>query len=219
VVALIRYSFARTLHGQRYLAPVLLYVIALGTFTVRDTGTLTSIYAVVAGILLVCSAWLTTTVVNAEDPIHRAVAVVSAGGSRRVLAAEATLSLLLSAGVLTAVGMVLPLLDGRHTVTGNGLLVGLEALLTCAILGVGVGLICSRLVIPRPAVSLIASLLLVIVLLLTRWLPPVNPMLRLLSGPETAGHEILTVSLYLLLAAVLCAAAATATHLTATRRD
>lgn len=218
MVALIRYSLALMLHGQRYLAPVLLFIATLATFTINDGGPLAGTYVVCAGAVLICSCWLTVTIVNAEDPVRRSITIVNAGHSRRVLLALINLALLLSLA-LTSVGMVFPLVSGRHVITAAGLLVGLQAQLTCGSVGIAVGLFCSRLVIPRPGYSLIVALVTIIAVPLTRGLPPINPMLRLMSSDRPAAQQIPSIAGYLAVGVVLLLISGFVTQFIAARRD
>lgn len=218
MIALMRYQLATMLHGQRYLAPVLLFLALLSVFTINDQGSLSNIYVVCASAVLVCTAWLTITLLNAEDPVHRAITIVNANGSRRVLLAGVQLALLLGLA-LTAVGTVFPLESGRHPVTGAGLLLGVEAQVVSSCVGVGIGLLCSRLMIRRSGYSLIAALVLVAAVSLIPGLPPVNPMLRLMSDDRPAATLVPAVSGFLLVGVLLLAVTVIATHAVTTRRD
>ena len=218
MIALIRYQLAALLHGQRYLAPVLLFLVALSVLTINDQGPLTGSYVVSAGSLLIAMCWLTVTIVNHEDPVRRAITGVTAGGSGRVLLAEILLSLLAGA-LLTGVGLVFPIVAGQHVWTGEDVAAGLLALLTSVLAGTAVGLACSRLVVPRPGYSLLLALVVVIALPITPGLPPVNPMLRILSGAHPPRDQLAPLAGCLAIAAVLLVAAAAGARLVAERRD
>jgi hypothetical protein len=183
-----------------------------------DAGPVTQIYGPVAGVLFVCSAWLTITLINVEDPVRRTVTVVNASGSRAVLAATVLVALatcMLVSGVL----LFLPMLLGDHQVTGTDVLIGVLAQFTAASAGVAVGLVSSRLVIPRPGHGLLVALALVALFILAKGLQPVNPMIRLLANnsssqvllPATATHAAIAVALLLLSASL--------TQFIAVRRD
>ncbi|GAA5185227.1 hypothetical protein GCM10023322_28530 [Rugosimonospora acidiphila] len=217
MLALIRYALASLIHSQRYLAPALLYLVVLATFTINDQGTLAGVYVVSAGALLVCGTWLTVTIVNLDDPVQRAITVSAAGRSRRVLAASVGLAVLVCV-VLAGVGLVFPLLSGHHVITSAGLVTGAEAELACAFAGIAVGLLCSRLVVGRPGYSLILALGLVLALPLVR-IPPINPMLRSMSGDGPAGHLVLPIAADLTVCVILSLASALVTQYFAVRRD
>ena len=114
--ALIRYNLAGVLHGQRYLGPLLFFIIVLSVFTLNDPGALTATYVVSVGSLLITMCWLTVTIVNREDPVRRAIQSVVSRGSGRVLLADLLLALLFGAA-LTGVGLVLPIFTGTHVWT------------------------------------------------------------------------------------------------------
>jgi hypothetical protein len=215
--ALIRYYLAATVHGQRYLAPLLLDLAVLSVFTINDAGPLTGSYVVSAASLLLTSCWLTVTIVNLEDPVRRAITLVAAGGAVRVLAAEAGLAVLAGV-VLIGVGTVFPILSGSHTVTFDGVAVGVLAQVTTTAVGIAVGLLCSRLVVPRPGYSLILALVVIVAVPLTPGLPPVHSMLRLMSS---AGGAVPTGPLIAdaAVAVVVLLAAFALTHRIAVRRD
>ncbi|AGL14046.1 hypothetical protein [Actinoplanes sp. N902-109] len=215
MTATIRYYLAATIHGQRYLGPLLLFGCALAVFTINDIGPLTGSYVVSAGSLLLAMCWLTVTIANLEDPARRAITVVTAGGPGRALAAVALLALL-AAGVLIGVGTVFPIVSGHHVVTGTAVVSGVLAQAVAAWVGIGVGLLCSRLVVPRPGYSLLLALAAVMAVPLVPGLPPVNPVLRLMSHDNVS---LLSLTGYLAIAGVVLLAAVTATHLLSVRRD
>jgi hypothetical protein len=218
MTALIRYHLAATVHAQRYLAPLLFYALVLTVFTVNDQGPLMGSYVVSAGGLLLTMCWLTITILNLENPVRRAVTVVTAGSAGRVLAAE-TLLALLAGVVLIGVGTVFPILSGEHTVTTAAVGAGVLASAVTTSMGVAVGLICSRSVVPRPGFSLLLALLVVIALPLTPGLPPINPMLIKLSSTGPPADRLPILTAYLALAAAVLALAFTVTRYFALRRD
>ena len=218
MTALLRYQLATTVHAQRYLAPLLFYALVLTVFTVNDQGPLVGSYVVSSGGLLLTTCWLTVTILNLENPVRRAVTVVTAGGAGRVLAGETSLSLLAGV-VLIAVGTIFPILSGEHVVTVAEVSVGVLAQAVTTCMGVAVGLICSRSLVPRPGFSLLLALLVVIALLLTRGLPPINPMLTMMSSLRSPTAQLPTLAAYLALAVVVMAAAFVVTRFCALRRD
>jgi hypothetical protein len=216
--ALIRYNLAAVVHGQRYLAPLLVFVIALSVFTINDQGPLTGSYVAAGGSLLIAMCWLTVTIVNHEDPVRRSVSIVLAGGSSRVLFAEVLLALL-AGTVLTVIGLIFPILSGQHTWTGADLAAGLLALLTTVFAGTAVGVLCSRLVVPRPGYSLVLALVVVIALPLTPGLPPVNPMLRTLASGRPPTGQLAPLAVDLLVSVMLLVICGAGARLVAVRRD
>lgn len=218
MTALVRYSLATVLHSQRYLAPVLLFLAALAVGTSNGSGPIVPSYALCAAALFICSAWFTVTLLNLDDPISRAITVVNAGRSRSVLIA-AVIAASLGSLLMAVVGLVFPLLTGDHQVSGTDLVVGAEAEVCCALTGIAVGLVCSRLVIRRPGYSLLAALALVMIMLLVRGLPPVNPMFRLMSGDTPPADLVGPITGYTAVALALLLACAAVTQYVATRHD
>ena len=181
MIALVRYMFTVLLLSQRYLAPLLLFLGLVAVLTSSDTGPLAATYAAVAGAMLVCSAWLTMALIGLEDPSHRSIVVVNAGSHLRVLlgtvGAVAVWCLL-----LTAAGLVLPLMFGGHTPHLADLVVGTEAQLTCAFAGMAIGLVCSRLVFRRQGYALVCALVLLLAALVGKGVSPVNILLTRLQN-------------------------------------
>jgi hypothetical protein len=92
--------------------------------------------------------------------------------------------------VMAAAALFFPLLVGVHPTSGTDLLVGFLAQLAAAGAGVIVGLFCSRQVLPRPGYSLLLAAVAVLALLLVRWIPPVNALIRLLAGGDPASAMV-----------------------------
>ncbi|MGH3854050.1 MAG: hypothetical protein ACRDR6_11245 [Pseudonocardiaceae bacterium] len=216
--ALIRYSFATMLHSQRYVAPVLLFMGIVGVLSSNDAGPLAPVYATCAAAMFVCATWLTIALISVDDSTHRAITVVSAGNSVRVLSATVAVAAL-SCLVLAVAGLVFPLLVGEHTVTALALFVGTEAQLTCAAAGIAIGLICSRLVMRRQGYSVIVALALIMIALLVPGLAPVNAMFKLMSTVTEPTELLVPVSGFLAIALVLLTVSAIATQCLTTRRD
>jgi hypothetical protein len=218
MIALVRYLAATLLHSQRYLAPVLLFAGAVGVFSSNDNGPLPPVYASCAAMLVVSAAWFAIALVSVEEPVHRAITVVTAGRAVRVLVATIVVALL-GGAAMAVIGLVVPLGFGDHPLSAVDLLVGMEAQLTAATAGVAVGLVCSRLVVRRPGYAAVLAIALVGVLLLTPGLPPVNAMLVLMGRVSAAPDLVLPLAGLLVVAAGLLAVAGAVTHAVSTRRD
>lgn len=217
MIALIRYTVASLLHSQRYLAPLLLYLGALGVLSTSDSGPLPPVYASFAGAMFVCSTWFTMALLSIEDPVHRAITVVSAGRSHRVLLASMSV-VALSCLVMTGAGLGIPMLMAGHPVTGLDLLVGTEAQLTCAAVGTAIGLLCSRPVLRRPGFALVVALGLMGLALFTPGLPPVNTVVRALGGATTSAGLLGPVTGLLALSLGVLAVSGVLTQIVVTRR-
>jgi hypothetical protein len=216
--ALIRYTAATLMHSQRYLAPVLLFAGAVGIFSSNDDGPLPPVYSSCAAMLFVAATWFTIALVSVEEPTHRAITIVSAGGARRVLVATIAVAVLGSLA-MSVIGLVLPLVFGNHPLSATDLVVGLVAQLTAAVTGIAIGLVSSRLVIRRQGYALVLALALVFPVLLTPGLAPVNSMLMLMGRVTVSGDLLVPLAGLFAVAVAVLAVAGTATHVVSTRRD
>jgi hypothetical protein len=218
VIPLVRYMFTVLLLSQRYLAPLLLFVGLTSVLTSNDTGPLTASYAAVAGVMLLCSTWITMALIGLEDPPHRSIVVVSAGSHRRALlgsvATAAVWCLLLS-----GVGLVLPLLFGTHTVRLADLALGTEAQLICAFTGMAIGLVCSRLVFRRQGYALVAALALLLAAMLGKGVSPVNIMLTDLQQATNSADVLGSAGVLLVAVAVLLAVGTAVTHVITVKKS
>lgn len=219
MTALVRYTVAVMLHSQRFLPPVLLFLICVGTFA-QGAGVepVVPIFATMTGVAFVCAAWLTIVLVNAEDPVQRAITVVNTGRSLPLLVAVVVV-VLATFAVLIAAVLALPLVLGNQRLHVVELVVGGLALLTGASFGVAVGLPTSRMVIRRQGYALMTTLILLLVFLLFRGLPPVNAVIVLLTQEGSAPADMLLPGLlYAVLAAAALAGSTAVTHLIIERR-
>jgi hypothetical protein len=217
-VALFRYFLSTFAHSQRYLAPVLLYIALIAVLTGSDSGPLVPVYATCSVAMFVCSAWLTVALLNTEDPVGRGILVVAAGASRAVLGAAVWLAFV-AVVVMAGVGLGYPLMSGSHASDGADLVVGIVALLTCGVMGMAVGLACSRTVIGRPGFSLVAATIMVGLWLLVPWLPPIHPLLRLLESGEPARQLLLRAIGWAAIGVAFLAASAAGTQYVTVRRS
>ncbi|MET8079215.1 hypothetical protein [Streptomyces sp. NPDC005303] len=216
MIALIRYLFTVLLLSQRQLAPLLLFVGLLAVLTSSDSGPLAATYGSVAGAMLVCSLWSTMALIGLEDRTHRSVVVVAAGSGLRVLLGSVCTALLWCLP-LTAAGLFLPLLFGSHTFTAADAVLGVEAQLTCALTGIAIGVLCSRLLFRRPGHALVAALLLLLAALLGRGVSPVNIMLGDLQNASDSAHLLGSTGVLLTVAAGVLAGAVAITQAVSVR--
>ena len=218
MTALIRYQFTVLLLSQRYLAPLLLFLGLVAVLTSSDTGPLAATYAAVAGAMLLCSVWLTTTLVGLEDQSHRSVVVVSAGSHLRVLLGTVG-AVAVWCLMLTAAGLVLPPLFGAHALGLADLTLGAEAQLTCAFAGMAIGLVCSRLVCRRQGYALVLALVLLLAALVGKGFSPVNIMLTRLQNVRSPTDALPATGIQLVAAVgVLAAGVAVTQTVTARKR-
>ncbi|MFI7117532.1 hypothetical protein [Amycolatopsis sp. NPDC049868] len=182
MLAMTRYYLALLGHSQRYLPAILAYV-AVNTVLYTDPKSpLLPQYGISAGSLLVVSCWLTIAMLDVEDPVQRLVTFSHARRRRSVLGG-ATLAVFGCATVLT---LVTVLWSGLRT---GGFSIGVFALGAgahglCALFGIAIGLPCSRLLVPRVGWSVLAAIFALAAVLLVKWLPLANPLLRALTSQQ-----------------------------------
>jgi hypothetical protein len=143
VISLVRYLAADVLRGQRYLAPLLVFLGVMGMLFSTDAGQPLEAYSGSSALLYPITAWMAVVVATSEDVVRREITVVSSGGWSRVLTASALVAMLfaLLMGLLAAVW---PVVTNPHPYTAGEFFVGLGAHTVCALLGVGVGLMFAR---------------------------------------------------------------------------
>ncbi|MFI9239229.1 hypothetical protein [Streptomyces sp. NPDC053079] len=218
MIALIRYTFSTVLHTQRYLAPVLLFTGLMGVLTVNGSGPLPPAYASSAGALFVCSTWLTIALMSLDDATQRAIVVISSGRSLKVLLAVIGTALL-SCLALMVFGLFFPLWVGSYDVTPVDLLLGMEAQLTCALVGIAIGVLCSRLVFRRQGYALVAALALVMGALFAKGMPPVNRLFNLMATTSDSAELLAPAGGMLAIAAAILAAFTAVTQYVAARKE
>jgi hypothetical protein len=205
--------------SQRYLPPTLIFLAALAVGTTSDNGPLQSSYAFCVLAMLVCTTWLTVSIINHEDPTQRRITLVMIGNSTKVLAM--TVAVILTWCVpLIVIGLCYPLITGKHVVTAGILTIGVVAHLTAALVGIAIGLLCSRLVIPRIGIAMLTAAAALLAVLLIRWISPIRALMSLLSNSNRSpADSALPLTLLALLSAALLAAALLTTRAIADRRE
>jgi hypothetical protein len=186
---MIRYHMALLGHSQRYLLPGLAYLAFLGVLY-NDDGASAALpeFAVSAGAMMVLACWLTITLVDAEDPVQGLITRVHA---RRlsIVVGGIVGTVLACCGVLIVVSLIWSVVTHGGVPFGE-LAFGAMAHIGCAGTGIAIGLPCSRLLLPRAGYSTVAAPIGLVLVLLVRWLPFVNPMLRALSSNDPAAAPL-----------------------------
>ncbi|MCE6998851.1 hypothetical protein LZG04_29225 [Saccharothrix sp. S26] len=180
MTALVRYLLADVLRTQRWLPPLLLHAAVLGMLYASDAGPPLPAYAGTCVLVYPVSAWLTVVIATAEDPVRRTVTAVTAGGWARAQAAVTALSALSALG-LALVAALVPVLTQPRPYPPAAVAQGFAALAVCALVGVGVGVLCSRPVVTQTGWSVLAATALVVVVFLFGRTPPVGNVLWALS--------------------------------------
>ncbi|MBL1103691.1 ABC transporter [Streptomyces sp. 5-8] len=146
---LVRYQADLLLRSQRWLPPVILYVVFLGVGVQSGQPVLNSLGYTVAALLPV-AAWLVRICVTGEPPAARACVAAARGPARAHLAC--LLTALLAAVLLGVVATVVvtivsaPASNGHrvHVAPLRAAAAGLPAALACALLGTAVGALTSH---------------------------------------------------------------------------
>ncbi|GAA1290215.1 hypothetical protein [Saccharothrix xinjiangensis] len=199
--ALAGHLLADVLRTQRWLPPLLLFAAVLGMLYASDAGPPLAAYAGTCVLVYPVSAWLAVVVAGAEDPVRRAVTVVAAGGWARVQVAASAVSAAGALG-LALVAAVVPVLTQPRPYPLAVVAQGFGGLAVCALVGVGVGVLCGRPVVDRVGWSLLAVTALVVLLLLFGRTPPVGNVLWSLShGDGVPGALALSGAIGVLLVA------------------
>jgi len=218
VSALYRYLLTSVLLSQRYLPPTLIFLAALAVGVTSDNSPLQSSYAFCVLAMLVCSTWMAVSIVNHEDPTQRKITLVMVGDSLRVLAI--TVAVVLTWSVpLVVVGLIYPIVTGSHVITAGDLTVGAVAQLAAAMTGTAIGLLCSRLVIPRIGIATLTAAAAILAVVLLRWVSPIRPIMTLLSDHHTPGEDVVPLTLLTALCAGVLVLAALATRALADRKE
>jgi hypothetical protein len=218
MTALVRYLLGGLGASQRYLPPALLFVIAVTVVTSSERASLAPSYSFCALAQFICMTWLTVVLANTENPVQRAMTTVAAHGSHRVLLANVWAAVLASVALMVF-GLVIPVVLGASPVTVSAVMVGVVAQLTGGLSGIAVGLVCSRLVVPRSGYALFAAFGLILVMVLVPWVPPINPMLRLVSSDLGTDHSIVALGIYAGVSVAILAVSMVVTHHIARRHE
>lgn len=165
--ALCRYQLADFVRSQRWVPPLLVYLIVLGLVYSLDAGPAVPAYGVTAVALFPIVAWLTRLMLSTEDPVAREITVATARGQLRVQAA-----LLISAGVASLPFVALAIgwagmANHRHIHGWQPWLGGVGVHLVFVLLGVGLGALLAPPILHRPgpaALGIVAVTLLSIVI-------------------------------------------------------
>ena len=167
--------------SQRYLPPVLAYLLVAAVVFGGDPGTALPAYSIVAVVLYPVGAWVAVTCANAEDPVLRAVTVVSAGGWRKVGAAVTALASVVVV-VLAVLGTVIPAIIHRYSVAEMS--AGVSGQLIAGLAGVVLGVLCGRPVVHKIGISALTVVIVVLVTFASGKIPPVGAVIGLLSQAD-----------------------------------
>lgn len=180
MIALVAYLWRIALTSQRWTAPLIFYLGAVGVLS-ATTGELLPSYAGVAVALFFVSIWWTVLALNAEEAEQVPVTVTSAGSFARVRLAKLTVAYLGSV-LLGLVGLAGPALASPSGATAAQIGAGAGAFLITALAGTAIGGFCARPVVQRTAWAVLLGVLLGMADVLVPYGPPSRQVLVLLNG-------------------------------------
>ncbi|HKS46638.1 MAG TPA: hypothetical protein VJT49_16290 [Amycolatopsis sp.] len=187
---MIRYQLALLAHSQRYLLPMLVFLVFLGVLYGNEANTpAPPEYAASAGALAVIACWLTIALVDIEDPVQWLITLAHARRLSTVVGGI-VLTVLVCCTGLTVLSLLWSVITHHGDPPGE-LVIGALAHFACAGTGIAIGLPASRLLVPRVGYTVIAAGVGMALVLLIRWIPLVNPILRELSANDVAALPVL----------------------------
>lgn len=214
MLAVSRYYLALLGHSQRYLPAGLAYLALCAILYADPSSPVLPLFGVSSAGVLVLGCWLTIALLDIEDPVQRLITLNHAGGNRKTI----------GGAVLTVFGctLVCTLVTVGWAATHRNQLqaqiigAGLATHLACALVGIAIGLPCSRLLVSRIGWTVLAAVLVLGVVLLGKWVPLVHPLLQaLMNGSPYGGPLGLAVGT----SVVLLAASMTVVGTVSTRRS
>ncbi|HVX46930.1 MAG TPA: hypothetical protein VHC49_23765 [Mycobacteriales bacterium] len=190
-MSLIRYLAVDVLRGQRWMAPLLTFLVAC-TLLDAGGGPVLGDYGSTAAVLLPVTLWLTIVVNQNEDPIQNSITVVTAGGATRVRLAKLAVAFL-GAAAMGAFAVLWPLLVKHEVDPGAGAL----AHLSTAVVGVGVGALLSRPVLRKTAWAVLIATAVTLGEILIPHCPPGRQILSRLGAdhPHDVAATLLLITL------------------------
>jgi hypothetical protein len=178
--ALVAYRLTDTLRAQRALLPAAVFVVLLAVLLTHDRSPAPGPWPVTVLALYVTGAWLALATANTEEPGHRAVTTVAAGGAGRVVAATVVVVLVVALP-LAVLAAVLPAVLVPGGFPTAAVVAALVAHAVAAFSGTAVGLVAARPLVHRVGWAA-SGVAVVLVLTATQpRLPPVGDAVRLVG--------------------------------------
>ena len=188
MLAVSRYYLALLGHSQRYLPAALAYLALCAILYADPNSPSLPLYGVSGAGVLVLGCWFTIAVLDIEDPVQRLITLNHAGNRRRTIGG-AVLAVFLCTLVCT-VATVAWAATHRGQLRGEVIGTGLAVHLACALLGIAIGLPCSRLLVSRIGWTVLAAVLVLGAVLLAKWIPLVHPLLQDLTNGSPYGGAL-----------------------------
>lgn len=190
MAALVRYWFALAVASQRLFAPTLVFLAGLFALTTGQSGPLSDPYGTATAILFVATLWVMIALLQLERREQTAVTAVNAGSWHQPAVAGVVANGSIGLAMVV-VGLVVPILDGHHHVTVAAVTQGALSEGAGALMGIAVGVLCSRLVVARTMASVTAAFLLGFVVVRMPWASPLHEILRRDALDDPPAHELL----------------------------
>jgi len=182
VIPLCRYVTREVAHSLRWIAPVLLFAVAQAVLATGDGGVL-STYAMSATVLFFSATWLTVVACNVEPPAQEDITVVTVGSRARVRLAKLLVAYT-GCLALDIVGLVVPAAVAPVAPTPTQLAVGALSQAATALLGMGVGALCSRPLVRHTAWAVLLGVTVGLADVVVPNGPPIRQLLDLLNEPN-----------------------------------
>ncbi|MGF1430005.1 ABC transporter [Kitasatospora sp. LaBMicrA B282] len=213
--ALVRYQAALLLRSQRWLPPLLCFVLVLGIGVAGDEPLMDSL-AFGGALLVPITAWYVRCTLTADPPQARACLVAAVGAARVQLASLVValgVGLVLAGATVGACWAVCgrTVADPTRSVPrGEALLAGVPVVLSCVLTGLVVGALSHRPVLLRGSYGILAVLGLSMLMLLLPGVPANSAVRALETGSQQVrvSYPLLAPLLAALLAVVVAAGTA-----------
>jgi hypothetical protein len=190
MTAVVRYLFADVLRTQRWVAPLLTYLVALMIIG-PPTGPVLPTYAMAAAALVPVGMWITVVVFHSEEPAQAAITMSITGGFHRVWPAK-VLTALLSTLVLGYTSLIwLTVTNNQYANVG----VGFVDYTMTAFAGVAFGTLISRPILTKISWTALLGVGICLAQLLIRQAPPVNAMIDLYADDTPGAGAVLLIAL------------------------
>lgn len=183
-----RYIAASSLYAGRWVAPALLFVVAV-VVTFATGGQVLGTLGEGATWLLPISAWLTVATLNDEDPTQAAITAAAAGGLARARVVKLCVAAAVALG-MAALSLLAGFLSNTASFTVGDLGAGAVVHVLTVAGGVALGSMCARPLITRGGRAALAIIFVTVWDLVIPHAPPARAVLEALSSQTVAaGHE------------------------------
>jgi hypothetical protein len=189
MTALVRYLLADVLRTQRWVPPMLTYLVLLMIIG-PPTGPVLPTYAMAAAALVPIGMWITVVVFHSEEPAQAAITMSITGGYGRVWPAKVLTALLCTLVLAMASLIWLTVTSNQYAHLGIGFI---DYAMT-ALAGVAFGTMISRPVLAKISWTALVGVGVCLAQLLIRQAPPINAMIDLYTDTSPGTGQILLIA-------------------------